>query len=257
VTPTPTHTRHLAAQASIAQAARDILASIEATYVPMHEYARVDPSQFRHLDLAFYDRTATMLCAHGFHVVANVEDLTISNSPATMLDRIMIRSLLSRDGTVMASCYHPRVKHPALRVLLWLLRKLPGKVVDMETEFTDGSFVLTSNASSAEAITLPAMMSVEFHPFSTSAERIMRRHKERVSWHLAQRRGVAARIFATHDDIIASQNRLNALKAAFRGEVGGITEAELEQLSVFGSGFARDVHHSAALHAKTCAMQPG
>jgi hypothetical protein len=224
------------------KAARDILATIEATYVPMHDYAVVDPAQFRHLDLQFYDRTAAMLCANGFRVVANVEDRTISNSPGTVLDRIMIRSLISRDGTVMASCYHPRIRNLLIRALLWLLRKLPGKVVDMETECTDGSFVLTSNALGAEVMTMPAILSVEFHPYSTGAHRILQRHTARVAEHLAQRSGVRAKVFATHDDVIASQNRLNAIKAAYRGEIGGITQAELEQLSVFGTDLARDVH---------------
>ena len=35
---------------------------------------------------------------------------------------------------------------------------------------------------------------------------------------------------------------MNALKAAYRGELGGVTREELDDLSIFGSALADDVH---------------
>ncbi|MBK8649949.1 MAG: hypothetical protein IPN16_26095 [Gemmatimonadetes bacterium] len=46
----------------------------------------------------------------------------------------------------------------------------------------------------------------------------------------------------THEEMIASQNRMNALKAAYRGEIGGITKAELDRLATLGKGLTSDVH---------------
>jgi hypothetical protein len=226
----------------IEHAAQKILAVIEATYAPSHDYVRVNASDFRHLDLAFYERTTRVLGIEGFRLLADVEDRTISATPGTVLDRIMVRSMLSRDGTVMASMYHPRLKSFGIRALLWLLRKLPRPVVDMETECSDGSFVLTTNASSAALMGLPSLLSTEYHPFGTSVLRVMRRHTERVAEHLHARPGVTAKSVGTFEELVASQNRMNAIKAAYRGEVGGVTREELEQLSVFGTGLARDVH---------------
>lgn len=223
------------------KAAHEILANIEATYQATHDYRTVNAKSFKHLDLGFYDRTARILENHGFRTLADVEDATITAAPGVLMP-VLIRSLLSRDGTIMASLYHPRIKGLFIRFVMWILRQTPGKVVDMETEFTDGSFVLTSNAASAAAMELPSLISGEYHPFKTTAHEIHQRHLLRVAAHLESRPGVTARTITTHDELVASQNRQNAIKAAFRGEIGGITREELERLSTFGKGLARDVH---------------
>ncbi len=224
------------------KAAKDILATLEATYQPTHHYVRVSPQNFRHLDLAFYDKTAKTLGDKGFRTLADVEDTTITNTPGGVLMPVMVRSMISRDGTIMASLYHPRIRTLGIRLLLWLLRKLPGKVVDMETECTDGSFVVTTNAAGAAAIDMPALIASEYLPASANAEAVRVRHAERLTAHLAARPGVTAKVIASHDDLVASQNRMNALKAAYRGQVGGITREELDRLAVFGKSLAADVH---------------
>lgn len=226
----------------VSTAAQHILATLEASYQPTHDYVAVETRAFRHLDLRFYERTATMLGAKGFRVVADIEDRTISNTPRTVLDRIMIRMLLSKDGTVTASLYDPRIKSFWKRLTLRLLRALPGKVVDMETEFSDGSFVVTSNAASAAAIRLPSLIDAEYHPCATTVHEIHARHTARVAGRLQHSSGVFARQCTGFAEMVASQNRMNALKAAFRGEIGGITKDELEQLSRTGPGIAHAVH---------------
>jgi hypothetical protein len=170
------------------------------------------------------------------------EDTTIANTPGTVLLPVMVRTLLSRDGTIMASLYHPRIRTLGLRLLLWLFRRLPGKVVDMETECTDGSFVVTTNAAGAAAIDMPALIASEFLPASASAEAVRARHVERLAAHLAVRPGITARTITSHDELVASQNRMNALKAAYRGQIGGITREEFGRLALFGKSITADVH---------------
>ncbi len=226
----------------IEKAAHDILRVIVATYRPTHDYVAVDPKAFRHLDLHWYDRTSRLLQSKGFRPLANIEDKTITAAPNGVLMPAMVRTMLSKDGTVMASLYHARLKGLFLRLLLWLLRKLPGRVVDMETECTDGSFVVTSNAASAAVMALPTLISAEYLRAKATVHEVHQRHTKRVSAHLARRPGVRACVATTQDELIASQNRMNAIKAAYRGEVGGITKDELDRLSVFGTSLAADVH---------------
>jgi hypothetical protein len=223
-------------------AAQKILAMIEATYQPTHNYVTVDARTFRHLDLKFYDKTAHKLANKGFRTLADVEDKTITATPDGVLMPVLIRTLLSKDGTVMAALYHPRIKPLMMRLLLWVLRKLPGKVVDMETEFTDGSFVVTSNAAAAAAIDLPALISAEYLPKTASAHHVAHRHTQRVAAHIASRHGVSAKAVRTHAEVLASQNRMNAIKAAFRNEIGGITKDELDRLAVIGPSATKAVH---------------
>ncbi|MBC7841912.1 MAG: hypothetical protein H7099_06355 [Gemmatimonadaceae bacterium] len=225
------------------KAAREILALIAATYRPTHEYVAADARRFGHLDMRFYERTTRLLGSNGFRTLADIEDRTITNSPNGVLMPVLVRTMLSRDGTVLAGLYHPRISRILLRVLLWLFRKLPGKVIDMETEFSDGSFVVTSNATSAAAIDLPAtLISAEFLAASVTALAVFHRHAARVAAHLIARPGVTARAVSTLDELVASQNRMNAIKAAYRGEIGAVTKAELERLSMFGTSVAGDVH---------------
>jgi hypothetical protein len=224
------------------KAAHEILATIEATYQPSHDYVNVDPKAFRHLDLKWYDRTARLLQSKGYKPLANVEDRTITNTPGGVLLPALVRTMLSKDGTVMASLYHARIKGLFLRLLLWLLRKLPGRVVDMETECSDGSFVVTSNAASAAVMELPALISADYLRAKATVHEVHQRHVVRLAAHLAHRPGVTARVMTTQAELVASQNRMNALKAAYRGEVGGITRDELDKLSVFGASLAADVH---------------
>jgi hypothetical protein len=214
------------------KAAHDILATIEATYQPTHHYVPVDPRAFRHLDQAFYDRTARLLASKGFRTLADVEDTTITATPGTVLMPVMIRTLLSRDGTIMAALYHPKIRSLFLRALIWVLRKSPGKIIDMETECSDGSFVVTSNAIGAAALTLPTLISVEYLATKSTVHEIHQRHTRRVAAHLDARTGVRARVITTHAELVASQNRMNAIKAAHRGEIGGVTREELEQLAI-------------------------
>jgi len=102
------------------RAAQEILATIEATFQPTHRYVRAEAGNFRHLDLRFYDRTAQDLAGRGFQRLADVEDLTITETPGTVLSAILLRTMLSRDGTVMCALYHPHIRRFRLRALLWL-----------------------------------------------------------------------------------------------------------------------------------------
>jgi len=228
----------------VEQAAHDILSVLEATYQPTHDYVAADAKAFRHLDIAWYDRMTHLLSGQGYRMLADVEDRTITNTPGGVLRPVLIRAMVSRDGTVMVALYHPRLKPLLIRFLLWVLRKTPGKVVDMETECSDGTFVVTSNAASAAAIDLPALISVEYLPETTSAVDVAQRHATRLAAHLAARIGVTARVVQTHEALVASQNRLNALKAVYRTEVGGITKAELDRLALIGRSRTGDVHDS-------------
>ena len=224
------------------RAATEILATIEATYQAIHDYVVVEAKSFGHLDLAFYERTAKVLSVEGFRRLADVEDRTVTNTPKGVLMPVLIRSMLSKDGTIMAALYHPRIKPVLVRMLLWVMRKLPAKVVDMETEFDDGSFVVTSNAASAAAIDLPSLISAACLPTTATVLGVFQRHLTRVAAHVAARPGVHAKKFTTHAELLASQHRMNAIKAAFRGEISGITKEELDRLAILGKSMSRDVH---------------
>jgi hypothetical protein len=222
--------------------AQEILATLAATYTSTHDYVRVDERNFQHLDLKFYSRTTRLLEACGFRKLADIEDRTVTGTPGTVLSAIMVRAMSARDGTVTAAFYHPHVRSFGLRALLWLLRKLPGRMVDMETECSDGTFVVTSTAGLAGAFQSPPLIYAEYLPATTPVLDLYAKHTARVARHLSQRPGVKALEASTLDDLLASQHRMDAIKAAYRNGVGGVTREELEKLSWLGKEHAADVH---------------
>ncbi len=215
------------------EAARRILAHIEAAYKPAHDYVTVDEREFGHLDLKFYHRTTQWLEANDFVLLEDKEDRTLAGTPGNMLHRVMIRVLRSQDGTIMAGLYHPKLRALWLRLLLFVLGKRLGRIVDFETEFSDGSFVCTSNATMAGAMKTPPLIAAEFLPPKTPVAQLLALHRERVATHLRTHPGVVARRAMSPGEVVAAQNRMNALKAAFRGEIGGVS---LEELQVLGPG---------------------
>ena len=207
-------------------AARDLKTRVETLYQATHRYRNVDPVDFPHLDMAFYDTALRRLQAEGFRHLADVEDETITASGG-VLDRIMLRSMASAEGDIAASAYDPKLKPEGLATL----GKHPPPVLDLETEFTDGAFVVTTTAQGgASAIKLPPMVMSEFLPTHTTVAEQLSRHRQRVAAY-AGVSGQAPRPVTDHQSMLASQHRLNALKAAFRNELSGITAAEIRALA--------------------------
>lgn len=195
-----------------------ILESIEAHYQPTHRYMAADPAAFGHLDLAWYDRVTRRFEGYGFRHLGDLEDKTVSEAPRSALCPTFLRTLVSRDGTVTTALYDQRLKSLGLRLLHWLLRKSPRPVVDCETECTDGSFVGTTNATGARALQLPSLIDVAFLPARTAPEDVYATHTARVTAHLKARPGVRAVVVRTREELLQSQDRQIAIKAAFRGE---------------------------------------
>jgi hypothetical protein len=228
--------------ATAQNAARHILDSIAAHFVPDQEYVQVKEDDYRHLDLGFYRRTTEALEARQFLRLPDVENRTLAQAMGNVLQPVFIRPFLSPEGTTTVGIYHPRLKSWVLRVLLWLFRAAPGRTIDLETEFLDGSFVTTSNGMAAARLQPPPLIDALFLPYATPLQELLERHEERVQTHQRQSPRAVVRPVRSFEEMIASQHRSERLKAAWRGEVGGVTREELERLSLFGKGAAHEVH---------------
>ena len=193
------------------QTAESILRHHDSIYVAKHDYAVVQEEDFPHLDLGFYRRTRFALEACGFVFLGDCENLTISHAPGGALARVLLRTMVSQDGQVIAGIYHAKQKSIWLRILVHGLRWAPGRIVDLETEFLDGSFIATSTATLAGKLDLPAVISREFLAADTPISTLLARHRERV-----EQRGLEPRLLHTLADILAAQERQQQLKAAFR-----------------------------------------
>ena len=88
------------------KAAKNILSYIEKGYVSKHDYSPVDPNNFKHLDLLFYEENMEKLKDLGFRHLIDEEVLTLKGGANDM--RTFLRVALSGDGTIMSALYHPK-----------------------------------------------------------------------------------------------------------------------------------------------------
>lgn len=212
------------------ESAEQILKHLESVYIPEHKFVIANVENFRHLDLAYYDKVQRYLEEQGFIFICNIEDLTLTEASGNVFYPVFLRVLVSKDGKIAAAIYHPKIKSLWRRVMLFVLGKKLGRIVDFESEFIDGSFICTCNAMSADVWTFPKLISSEFLHRDTKVSDLLSRHKTKIN-ERANLDGVSFRLVRNYDDIISMQNRMNALKSAYRGEIGGITKQELDTIA--------------------------
>src|SRR2546421_5339447 len=86
------------------KAAEKVAASVGALCESEYKYASVNPNDFRHLDLSWYDTTQRWMEEKGFALLGNEENLTFQRTSKG--NRTLLRTMLGRDGTSLAYVYH-------------------------------------------------------------------------------------------------------------------------------------------------------
>lgn len=193
---------------------------------------RVEARDFRLVDFTFYDRVAARLAACGWVQVGDFVPVLGIPSDGNM--RCFIRAFLSSDRSHCAACYHPR---PSLwiRLLARIMSAKLGKVVEVETEFSDDTWIMTTTAQKAFLFDAPPLLILRKHlPEQTPVEDILEFHKKRVRAYLDTNPGVVIRKIHDAAGIERAQARQHEIIAVYRTMVGGMTAEEIERLSLFG-----------------------
>jgi hypothetical protein len=199
-----------------------LAARIEDKLKPMtelrHEYAPANLAEFNHLDLAFYDEGRRFLEQRGYSLVGDRENVTLRKANGR---RTLLRLMLSRDKTAQAFFYH--FKFGAQE------SSRDARVMDLQTCFSNGSFLCTSNAKSAGKFESPPTISSMFLP-EQSLEVVLQTHERRLQEHLAQNRGVKPIMIQGPDEFQRVMDSLQKIKGEFRRQQG-ISKIELERIS--------------------------
>ena len=189
--------------------------------VPVHEFATVDAGQYQ-VDHAFYENGQQLLTSRGYRFLGDCEDLTFRKQSGL---RIPIRTLASGDGVTAAGLYHFRPR--------WIWRAMGGaeaKVLDLETQFADGRWLVTTNATLAGALNSPPAVDSLHLPARTPLLVIADTHTQRLVQFLRANPGVQPVRFNTLDDIQRAQADLQRIKAAHR-QAAGLSKDELERIA--------------------------
>jgi hypothetical protein len=206
--------------------AKKIHDQMKRTYAKNHKYQVVNAKDFPNLDLGYYTRTTEKLKANGFTILSDIEDATLSQVHPQL--RTFIRCLVNETGTIGAGIYHVNPK--GYLKILRLLRIIQSvKAIELETEFSNGCFLCTSNVK--HAMTEPPQIMVKYLPTKTSATDLLKIHKKRIEEYLSHNPKIDTISIHSMEDAIESQNRQNAIKAAYRSSIPGmLLEKEMNKI---------------------------
>jgi hypothetical protein len=202
--------------------------------VEEHEFATVDARQFKHLDFAFYEQSQRLLETHGYRFLADREDLTFRRNNGL---RIPLRVMVSREGVTAAGIYHLRQR--------WYWRFLglkDAKVLDLESKFSNGVWVITTNAQAAGALDQPPGVDAIHLSVDTCFETLIESHGKRVASFLNRHPGVEPARMETLEDVHRMQAELLKAKAEHRRRTG-LTKPELQRISGKGPSQEMDILH--------------
>lgn len=200
---------------------RRVNGKIKRAYTPIHDYKVVDPQDFPHIDLNFYDIISVNLQLEGLSYLADIEDTTLTSVYPNL--RTFFRCLLSEDGMISAAIY--------------IINDINGpanvKKVDLVTEFSDGSFLSSTLGAQGTGMSYPPNVRAQFYGLDTPIEEFIKIHKNRLE--LLQRENTQAKPIAikTLEDYIESSKRTDQLMAKYRKELGNkITLKEFFKMTI-------------------------
>ena len=203
----------------IRAAATNFLANATTLDSGAHSYRQVSLAAFPHLDAAFYDAAKQALESDGFSWLADVEDMTVTAAGGAMMPAAA-RVMAGDDGAIIAAIHHARTRATTGA------GAASYRIADFETPFDDGTFMITSNAALAGALSSPPEVHAEFHDAATSVPTLLARHRARLREHASTHTGVAPLSTSTVNEALAHQERLDAIKSAFRSARPGMFSAE-------------------------------
>jgi len=185
-----------------------------AIYQDRHEYRAATPDDFAGLDIAFYDETEAYFTSKGFRRLGDRVDQTIQDlgkpSPP-------IRTMVSSGGTVSVGIYHVKMGSKSIRM------------IDLETEFSDGTFLTTSNSAGLDLSTSPPGIERRQLAPESAAATMLEIHEGEMAKLTAAMSGRTCVVMQTLNELFDMQKRMHTLKAAARQKQGYVDEGEIKR----------------------------
>ena len=191
-----------------------MVAQNKAIYAEHYDYRPATDADF--VDRAWYDAATQELAGLGFVALGDVVNASFEEASGVV---VVLRRFLSADRTTMAALYQYVARNKDLRVC------------DMESELSNGTFVTSSTAESAAAITMPPQIRDKKHPATTPLPELFRLHEESKAAALQDMADASFLQFNNMDDYNASQTRQQVIKAAFRKGIGYIDPEEVRRIA--------------------------
>jgi hypothetical protein len=185
----------------------------------LHKYRDAAEADFFHLDRDQYESTTRWFEAGGYRVLGDMVNSTIEElSNVTTVYRIMV----SEDGLTEAGMYHFPKPMPSMG-------DRPIFIVDLDTEFSDGTFLVTSNTKETDLLTPPPQLRRNRLPLDTSLATLVDEHKSAVAQRLAETPGLTCQKVNNLAESMNREHRQQQIKIDFRASIGHLDPEELRR----------------------------
>ncbi len=206
---------------------KPILDSLEVFLESEAQYKPAMLSDFPHLDKRFYEAGKQFFLEKGFTLLGDYQNLIVLDSPSRT--QTFTRCLVGKDKTVTARFYD--VNFGFFGNLRKRLQGIQfGPVVELETEFNDGIFILTSSAGSEATDQLPPQIGAQFFPFKTRPADLLKVHLERIAQHQLTNVGSRPVKIGSLREVYKSQHRKQIANSAFRNGIDSVNQKDLRGL---------------------------
>ena len=205
--------------ASREELAESTAESLDALCDTNQQYVSVEARLFKQVDHTFYDESQRQFEQCGFAFLE-----VVASKPNKCFARTFVRVLVSSDRTGVATIFHLKPR--------WMLKVLGAKearVVGIDTQFADKTFVSTDNAESCNALDNPAAISVSHLPAVSSVPMVVEAHKNRVEARSVFSAGAVPVRVQNAEDARRMMALQQQIKAEFRQQAG-LSKSELERL---------------------------
>ena len=208
---------------------REMVAKNKALFTDELEVREATDADFAKLDREWYEATAAEFERLGFRRFGDVVSVTVEK--ATGMTTV-IRQFLSGDGTTVGGIYHVPIE----------TQRLAGKkllTVEFESEFGDGTFLITGNTAETNLATSPPEIHTSKHPIDTPVGELLAAHEKEKANLLAAKGGECVRV-STPEDLLELHRRQQRVRAKFRKEIGYIDPEEVKRVAVAGGRSEED-----------------
>lgn len=202
--------------------AKRMISRTGAMYESAHEYRAASQEDFYGLDLSFYDQSRDKLLSLDFQYVGDIVDETIEELG---YPTVPIRLLTSPSGATVACVYHLRMQSPMVRG-----GRSGVRFFEVGSEFSDGSFLMTSNGAEHDLLDSPHTIRKCRHPLDTPVEVLLQLHEKEKGTILDSNPGLAIVPARTLDEVLAGTHRQQQIKIEFRRSIGFLRGDEVRRI---------------------------
>jgi cell wall assembly regulator SMI1 len=195
--------------------AHQILQTIQTSVKRGCHYQEVKTEQSPYLRSRFYNDNTEKLLKLGFHYTADLLDQAVVRS--TQHNPPFFRVMSFFDDGIVASFYHTKPKFS------WPFHA-SRKVIEFETELSDGNIIISTTAEDEIEYPLPTMISRYVHPAGIPIEGLLHKHRAKIRRYQTHKPDASIVKVRSKKDFVALRQRRQQMIYNHLKSIGWVTK---------------------------------